>query len=81
MGVVHGGDSVFTGPDSDLDFALGVLKRTYESKNRKRLGLGAGDVKRIEMLGRWIELTEEGMTWEADPRHNDISTWGSRPTS
>jgi len=72
IGVVHGDDFVFSGLDEDLDFALDVLAKTYELKNRGRLGTGPKDVRKIDMLGRLIEITDEGITWTGDPRHQDL---------
>ena len=72
MGVVHGDDFVFVGLDEDLDFVLKVLRGRYEVKNRGRLGKGPGDVRKIDVLGRNIEVTECGITWEGDPRHRDL---------
>ena len=69
MGVVHGDDFVFVGLDDGLDFVLGVLQSQYEVKNRGRLGRGPGDDRKIDMLGRNIEINDEGITWEGDPRH------------
>ena len=40
-------------------------------KNRGRLGFGPNDVRKIDMLGRVIELTHEGITWQG-PRHCDL---------
>ena len=71
-GVVHGDDFVWEGRDKDLDWVLAVLKKEYELKNRGRLGFGPDDVRKIDMLGRVIELTEEGITWKGDPRHQDL---------
>ncbi len=72
LGVVHGDDFVFVGLDKDLDFLLKVLRSRYEVKDRGRLGKGPGDVQKIDMLGRNIEITGGGITWEGDPRHGDI---------
>jgi hypothetical protein len=72
VGVVHGDDFVWEGRDKDLDWVLGVLQNEYELKNRGRLGFGPNDVRRIDMLGRVIELTEEGVSWGGDPRHQKL---------
>ena len=72
MGVVHGDDFVFVGLDEDLDFVLKILGSRYEIKNRGRLGRGSKDVQTIDMLGRTIKITKEGISWEGDPRHQDI---------
>ena len=70
-GVVHGDDFVWEGIDEDLDWVQKLLEDKYELKNRGRLGFGPNDVRKIDMLGRVIELTHEGITWQGDPRHFD----------
>ena len=44
----------------------------YELKNRGRWGFGPNDVRKIDMLGRVIELAQEGITWRGGPRHFDL---------
>lgn len=51
MGLLHGDDSTFVGPDQDLDFVLKVLQGQYELKDRGRLGLGSRNKRNIEMEG------------------------------
>jgi hypothetical protein len=55
-----------------LDWVLKVMKDQYELKDRGRLGFGPNDVRKIDMLGRIIELTNEGITWQGDPRHQKL---------
>ena len=71
-GVVHGDDFVWVGLDDDLSWVLKVLENAYELKNRGRLGLDEGDLRKIDILGRIIEINDEGITWKGDPRHLDI---------
>ena len=72
VGVVHGDDFVWEGCDKDLDWVLKVLKTKYELKDRGRLGPDPSDVQKIDMLGRVIEYTHEGITWMGDPRHQKL---------
>ena len=72
VGVVHGDDFIWEGCDDNLDWVLGVLEKEYELKNRGRLGPGPNDVRKIDMLGRVIEYTKEGITWSGDPRHQKL---------
>ena len=65
-------DFVWEGIDEDLDWLQKVLEDKYELKNRGRLGFGPNDVRKIDMLGRVIELTHEGITWQGDPRYFDL---------
>ena len=71
-GVAHGDDFVWEGRDKDLDWILGVLSKEYELKNRGRLGFGPKDVKKIDILGRTVELTERGIVWSGDSRHQQL---------
>ncbi len=49
-----------------------ILSEEYELKNRGRLGFGPKDVRKIDILGRVIELTEKGIKWSGDPRHQQL---------
>ena len=71
-GVLHGDDFVWEGIDEDLDWVQKLLEDKYELKNRGRLGFGPNDVRKIDMLGRVIELPHEGITWQGDPRHFNL---------
>jgi hypothetical protein len=71
-GVVHGDDFVWEGREEDLDWILKVLEREYELKNRGRLGFGPKDVRKIDILGRVIELTDQGIKLSGDPRHQQL---------
>ena len=63
---------MWEGIDEDVDWVQKVLEDKYELKKRGRLGFGPNDVRKIDMLGRVIELTHEGITWQGDPRHFDL---------
>ena len=71
-GAVHGDDFVWEGQDKDLDWVLKVMQDQYELKNRGRLGFGPNDVRKIDILGRTVELTDKGITWQGDPRHQKL---------
>ena len=71
-GVVRGDDFAWERTDEDMDCVLKVLGGKYELKNRGRQGFGPKGVRKIDMLGRIIELTQEGITWQGDPRHFDL---------
>ena len=40
-------------------------------------------VQSIRVLGRIVEWTDDGITWEADPRHAELirKAFGDRPSS
>ena len=69
---MHGDDFVFTGFQEVLDFALGVMEKEYDIKNRGTLVPSEGDVKKIDILGRVLKYTPSGITWQADPRHRKM---------
>ena len=63
---------MWEGRDEDSDWVRKFLEDKNELKNCGRLGSGPNDVRKIDMLGRVIELTHEGITWRGDPRHCDL---------
>ena len=71
-GVVHEDDFVWVGRDPDLDWILKVLEEEYELENRGRLGSGPTDVREIDVLGRTIKLTDRGISWQGDSRHQKL---------
>ena len=70
--VVHGDDFMFTGYQEDLNFALELMKKEYDVKNRGTLGPGPDDVQKIDMLGRILQYHSWGLSWQADPRHRKM---------
>ena len=70
--VVHGDDFMFTGFEEDLDYALGVMEKEYEIKNRGTLGPDNSDVQEIDILGRILGYHSWGISWKADPRHKKM---------
>ena len=69
IGVKHGDNFIWEGWDDDFDWALKVLEKEYELKNRGRLGPDPNDARKIHMLGRITEYTDDAVTWSGDPRH------------
>jgi hypothetical protein len=63
-GVVYGDDFVSEGRDKDLGWVLGVQSKEYELKHRGRLGFGPNDVRKIDILGRVVHMTERGIVWK-----------------
>ena len=70
--VVHGDDFTTLGVDSDLDWYESELKKSFEIKVRGRLGVGLPEPQEIRILNRIVRLDEDGLTYEADPRHSDL---------
>jgi hypothetical protein len=67
--VVHGDDFYFIRNDMNLAWIYGLMREWYEVKMRGILGPDSGDVKRVEILNRWLEWKETGIELKADPKH------------
>jgi hypothetical protein len=70
--VVHGDDFTFVSEAEGLDYIEGLMKKWYEVKVKARLGPEPGDDKEVDILGRRVRWTENGVEYEADPRHRRI---------
>ena len=66
---VHGDDFVFEGNDFQLRWVAEELKRVWLVKARAVMGPEAGDDKEVSILNRVVQWREQGLTYEADPRH------------
>lgn len=69
MGVVHGDDYIFVGIDEDLYYVFGVLQSQCELKNCGKLGNGDNYIKKVDMMGRVIEIEPDGISWDGNQRH------------
>lgn len=67
--VVHGDDFTFLGPEEELEWVAEKMKGWCEIKMRGVLGPEKGDMKSIDILSRLVSSTDEGITYEADPKH------------
>lgn len=65
---VHGDDLTTEGPENQLDWFVGELRKKYEPKGRARLRPGKDDDKEARIVNRLVRWTEEGIEHEADPR-------------
>jgi hypothetical protein len=70
--VVHVDDFTICGEDPDLDWFQALMFGWYEIKVRARLGDGERDDKEVSILGRQVRWTEEGIEFEADPKHRRL---------
>ena len=70
--VVHGDDFTALGTDESLDKYEAGLKKSFECKLRGRLGVEAHDAKEIRLLNRIVRITDQGLLYEADPRHAEL---------
>ena len=48
------------------------METWFEIKVRGILGPEAGDGKEITILGRKVVWTEDGISYEADPKHREL---------
>ena len=70
--VVHGDDVTALGSEDNLDWYEDELRKSFEIKVRGRLGEGCEGVQQLWILNCIISLSEEGLTYKADPRHIDL---------
>ena len=63
--VVHGDDFTFAGTESELKRIQAKMHEWYDVKVRGIHGSGKRDVHEIEILGRNLTWTEEGLEYEA----------------
>jgi hypothetical protein len=78
MGVhtmVHGDDYVSAGSDQSLRWLKMQLEKKFDFKTSV-LGEGPGDQREVKVLNRVLRLTEEGIEYEADPRHAELIVRG-----
>ena len=69
---VHGDDYVSTGKPQDLKWMRAQLEGRYTVKTQT-LGPGPDNQQQIKILNRMVTWSdEEGLTYEADPRHVEI---------
>ena len=69
--VVHGDDLTALGLKADLDWYEAQLAKCFKLKIRGRLGEDC-ELKEMRILNRIITLTDEGVLYEADPRHHEL---------
>lgn len=70
--VVHGDDFTALGTDEHLDWFRDKTRHKFLLKSRGRLGPEPQDDRVIRILNRVVEWTEDGIWYEADPRHVEI---------
>ena len=70
--VVHGDDFTFLGPELELKWIEGEMRKWYEIKMRGVLGPESGDVKKIDILNRTLDWKHDGIENKADDKHASI---------
>ena len=69
--VVHGDDFLSEGPGRNLEEMDKEMRTSFALKT-EILGGDPGDVQSLKVLNRQISWKDGRITWEADPRHNEI---------
>ena len=67
--VVHGDDFTFCGLEEDLRWIREVMGSWFDIKLRAILGEDPEDDKEVTILGRIVRWANEGIEFEADPKH------------
>ena len=67
--VVHGDDFTLACTESEVSKIQAKMHEWYDVKVRGILGSGKLDVREIEVLGRSLTWTEEGLEYEGSDKH------------
>ena len=78
--VVNGDDFKCMGLDSDLDLYEAELSNVLEIEMRGRLEEGC-TMTEITMLNRAVRVTADGLEYEDDPRHFELSAGSMNMTA
>ena len=70
--VVHGDDFTALGARDDLEYLEKGLSEVFELKLKGHLGEASDCQKEIRVLNRIARIDEEGVSYEADPRHVEM---------
>ena len=70
--VVHGDDFTALGNADGLSEYEEGMTKTFECKMKGRLRRGKDDLKEMRMLNRIVKITDDGLRYEADPRHAEL---------
>ena len=70
--VIHGDEFTALGPRSGLlEYEAGLAK-VFEIKMKARIGEAADCDREVRVLNRVVRLTQDGLEYEADPRHAEM---------
>ena len=70
--VVHGDDFTALGTPEELTMYEKGMQEVFECKLKGRLGTGPEDCKEMRVLNRIVRVTDNGLLYEADPRHAEM---------
>ena len=79
--VVHGDDFVLVGPPAALAWAKREMDKSFLTKVIGTLGCGPDEVDELRILNRVVRWGQEGIKYEADPRHADVLCAGLAGTA
>ena len=68
---VHGDDFTTAGPKLHIDWMKKEMEARYELTETGRLGPGKRDHKQLKILNRLVHWSDEGISYEADPRQGE----------
>ena len=69
---VHGDGFTFCGLEEDLKWIQDLMANWSEIKVRGLLGPDPEDLKEITILGRVVRWLDDGIHYQADPKHRKI---------
>ena len=72
MVVVHGDDFTAVGAKADILWYEAQLETKFEIKKRGHIGFSDGCVREMRILNRIVRLSDDGLRYEADPRHAEM---------
>ena len=70
--VVHGDDFTALGTPEGLNQYEAGMCQAFECKLKGRLGRGENDLKEMRVLNRIVRIDDNGLRYEADPRHVEL---------
>ena len=70
--VVHGNDFVALGTDDVLSLYGAGLREAFALGECVRLGLENHHVQEVRILNMILRISDDGIRWEADPRHVEL---------
>ena len=70
--VAHGDDFTALGNADGLSKYKEGMTKTFECKTKGRLGRAKDDLKEMRMLNQIVRITDNGLRYEADPRHAEL---------
>ena len=70
--VVHGDDFTAIGSPQALDKYETGMQKEFDCKLKGRLGTASTDCKEMRVLNRIVRISDDGLLYEADPRHAEM---------